>query len=88
MKEQLIQKKILDWLSDNGFYCLKLAKTNKNGVPDIIAMKKPIVFFIEVKSEKGVVSKLQEFRIDELKQNGWQTFVVKSLDELKSFLNP
>tara|TARA_R110000868_G_scaffold35798_1_gene127854 strand:- start:23062 stop:23325 length:264 start_codon:yes stop_codon:yes gene_type:complete len=86
MKEQFIQKKILNYLEDNGHYCLKLAKTNKNGIPDIIAIKQNEVFFIEVKSEKGIVSELQKHRIDELKQNGIKTLVVRSLDELKSLL--
>lgn len=86
MKEQFIQKKILNYLEDNGYYCLKLAKTNKNGIPDIIAIKYNEVFFVEVKSEKGIVSELQKFRVDELKQKNIDTFVAKSLDELKSLL--
>ena len=86
MKEQFIQKKILNYLEDDGYYCLKLAKTNKNGIADIIAIKPNRVFFVEVKSEKGIVSELQKHRIEELKQNGIQTLVVKSLDELKSLL--
>lgn len=86
MKEQFIQKKILNYLEDDGYYCLKLAKTNKNGIADIIAIKPNRVFFVEVKSEKGIVSELQKHRIEELKQKGIQTLVVKSLDELKSLL--
>jgi Holliday junction resolvase len=39
MKEQLIQSKIIKQLEANGWYVLKLIKTNKNGIPDIVAFR-------------------------------------------------
>ena len=53
-------------------------KTNKNGIPDILAIKPGAdVLFSEVKGKRGVVSKLQEFRINELKEHGFKAEVYR-----------
>lgn len=71
MTEQQIQAKRIKELEREGYYVLKLIRTNKNGIPDIIAIPKDApVLFVEVKTEKGVVSRLQEYRMNELKQHG------------------
>jgi Holliday junction resolvase len=51
---------------------LKLIRTNKNGIPDLLALKPDDVLFIEVKGAKGVVSPLQKYRIEELIKNGFK----------------
>jgi hypothetical protein len=35
MTEQQIQKKIIDKYTSEGWYVIKLIKTNKNGIPDL-----------------------------------------------------
>ena len=55
-----------------------LIKTNKNGIPDILALHPVLgVKFYEIKTAKGRVSKLQHYRIDELKQYGFATEIYK-----------
>ena len=39
MTEQQIQKKIIDKYENDGWFVLKLIKTNKNGIPDLICLK-------------------------------------------------
>ena len=39
MTEQAIQKKRIKQLEAEGYYVLKLIKTNKNGIPDLVAFK-------------------------------------------------
>ena len=76
MTESKYQSKIIKEYESNGFYVIKLIKTNKNGIPDLLCLKKgyePI--FIEVKAKKGVVSKLQEYRIKELIELGFTAFI-------------
>lgn len=73
MTEQAIQAKIIKRLEKDGYYVIKLIKTNKNGIPDLLAIKKNECFFIEVKTEKGKLSEVQKFRIDELKELGIYT---------------
>jgi Holliday junction resolvase len=75
MKEQLIQSKIIKQLEANGWYVLKLIKTNKNGIPDIVAFRNNEFQFIEVKTEKGVLSELQKYRIKELENLGFKVYV-------------
>jgi Holliday junction resolvase len=71
MTEQQIQKKKIDELEAQGYYVIKLKLTNKNGIPDLIAIPKDSnALFVEVKKEKGKLSKLQEYRIKELKDHG------------------
>lgn len=78
MTEQQIQAKKIKELEGLGYYVIKLMKTNKNGIPDIIAIPpKSDVIFVEVKTEKGRLSKLQEYRIEELEKYGIRTEVYK-----------
>ena len=38
MREQAIQSKLIKKLESEGYYVIKLIKTNKNGIPDLIAI--------------------------------------------------
>ena len=75
MKEQDYQKKISDKLKKEGWYVIKLIKTSVNGIPDLIAIKEDKTIFIECKTLKGKLSKIQEFRLEELKAKGIECFV-------------
>jgi len=68
--ESKIQKKIITELEKRGYFCVKLIKTNKNGVPDLLVCKDNDYFFVEVKTEKGKLSELQKCRIKEMKLKG------------------
>ena len=71
MTEQQIQSRKIKQLESMGYYVIKLKLTNKNGIPDLIAIPpKSDVEFIEVKKPGGKVSKLQEYRIKELQDHG------------------
>ena len=78
MTEQQIQTKRIKKLEAEGYYVIKLIKTNKNGIPDLIAIHSTKgVLFVEVKTPKGKVSKLQEFRLDELNDHGFKTEIYR-----------
>tara|TARA_R110001632_G_scaffold50941_1_gene126883 strand:- start:15681 stop:15920 length:240 start_codon:yes stop_codon:yes gene_type:complete len=78
MTEQQIQSKRIKQLEAEGYYVLKLVKTNKNGIPDIIAIPPNVpVIFSEVKTPKGRLSKLQEYRLKELEKYGFRTEVYR-----------
>ena len=77
--EQVIQKKIITQLEKQGYFVLKLIKCNKNGYPDLIAVKENETIFIEVKRPDGVLSELQKVRIKELRSRNiivkiWQGY--------------
>lgn len=78
MTEQQIQKKRIDQLEAQGYYVIKLIKTNKNGIPDIIAIPPDApVIFSEVKTPKGKTSAIQEYRLKELNKYGFITEIYK-----------
>jgi hypothetical protein len=78
MTEQQIQSKRIKELEAEGYCVIKLMKTNKNGIPDLIAIPKDSnVLFSEVKRPNGKVSKLQEYRIKELENHGIKVEVYK-----------
>lgn len=71
MREQDIQSRLIKKLESEGYYVIKLIKTNKNGIPDIIAIPKGSgVEFYEVKVPGKKPSVLQEFRLKELNEHG------------------
>ena len=78
MTEQQIQSKRIKQLEAEGYYVLKLIKTNKNGIPDLLAIPQGCdVLFSEIKKPNGKLSKLQEYRLKELKNHGCKTEVYK-----------
>jgi len=80
MKESQIQSNKIKELEAQGYYVIKLIKTNKNGIPDLIAIPpNSDVEFFEVKAENGKTSALQEFRLKQLKEHGVKAEVYKPL---------
>ena len=75
MSESQYQNKLIKELEAEGYYVLKLISTNKAGIPDLLALKPDDVKFIEVKGAKTPVSKLQEYRIKELKKLGFNATI-------------
>ena len=74
MTEQQIQSKRIKELESEGYYVLKLIKTNKNGIPDLLAIAPGAdVLFSEVKTKSGRLSKLQNYRLKELEKHGVKT---------------
>ena len=54
MREQQIQSKRIKELEAEGYYVIKLITTNKNGIPDLIAIPKGSdVLLVEVKKPDG-----------------------------------
>ena len=73
------QSKIIKEYEKLGYYVINLIVTNKNGIPDLLALKKgepPI--FIESKEINDTIKPLQEFRIKELNDLGFKAFISKA----------
>jgi len=73
--EQAIQKKITTQLEAHGYFVVKLIKTNRNGIPDLLAVKENRAIFIEVKQEHGKLSEIQRYRINELRNKKIECYV-------------
>jgi Holliday junction resolvase len=72
ISEQKIQTKIINQLTKEGWLCVKLIKTSKNGIPDLLCLKDGITMFIEVKKPNGRLSELQKIRIKQLQDLGFE----------------
>ena len=85
MKESDYQKKISDDLTKQGYFVINLIKTNKNGIPDLLALKfdEPPLF-VECKGLNGRLSKVQRFRLNELTERGFNCYVSYGM-ELKKW---
>ncbi len=83
MRESQIQSQIIHWLEKEGWLVVKIIQSNKNGWPDLQIHKLGVTIFIEVKSEKGIVSELQYYRHKQLTEAGFFVFITKSLKDLQ-----
>lgn len=83
--EQQIQSKRIKQLEKEGYYVIKIIKANKNGLPDILALHPDKgALFCEVKTDKGVLSELQKFRLKELYEYGFKVEVLRG-DRISSY---
>ena len=77
LKESQIQNKKIKQLEEEGYFVVKLVLTNKMGIPDLLALKDGKALFLEVKKPNTKLTKLQEYRIQELKKQGFDTEIYK-----------
>jgi Holliday junction resolvase len=83
MLESSIQKKISNYLSGlPDCWNVKVMSANKRGTPDILAVINGRFVAIEVKTEKGKASAIQQAQIRRIQQAGGVAFIAKSVDEV------
>lgn len=70
--ESKIQSRIIKRLEAEGYYVIKLILTNKPGIPDLLCLKNGKALFIEVKRPKEKPRPLQEYRMNELRNLGFE----------------
>ena len=77
--ESSYQKKLIKQFESEGYLVLKLIQINKAGYPDLLLLRpNGEIRFVEVKAKRGRLSKIQKYRIDELKKIGYTVEVLKS----------
>jgi Holliday junction resolvase len=72
------QVKVMKDMEAKGYMVIKLIKTNCNGIPDLLCLKDGKAIFIECKEKRDTLKPLQEFRIKQLKQLGFEAYVNQS----------
>ena len=74
------QTKIIKDYEKEGYYVINLIKTNKNGIADLLCLKKnEVPLFIECKELKDTVKPLQDYRRKELIRLGFKSVIKKIL---------
>mgnify|MGYP001401709920 CR=1 FL=1 len=86
LREQNLQRKILEYLKSKGAYAVKTIVTNRNGVPDILFCYKGDFIAFECKSEHGEITMLQEYNIRSIEKAGGKAYCVRSMEEVKQIV--
>ena len=81
MLEKAIEKKVVDYAKSKGFFVRKFYDSVNGGNPDRIFIYKGFVFFIEFKSEKGRLTKLQKQTILEITKHGIIALVINNVKD-------
>ncbi len=74
--ESQIQKRIIDRYKKQGYIVVKLSLTNLNGFPDLMLLKNGKATFVEVKRPGQKPRPLQEYRLQELRDAGFDALVL------------
>ena len=81
MKEKQIESKVVKKAKELGFLTYKFSSPSNRGVPDrIFISPHGEVFFIEFKSAKGKLTKLQEKVIKDIGEYGVGVFIINSVE--------
>jgi Holliday junction resolvase len=83
MLESGLQKIIIKKLRACGILAMKFDSTSTSGVPDLICIGPGGVFFIEVKTPRGVVSEIQKDVHREMRAFGAHVYVVRKVEEIE-----
>jgi Holliday junction resolvase len=78
MTEAQYQAKLIKQYEADGWTVIKLVQTNKAGYPDLLLLRPSDVRWVEVKTRTGRLSKVQEYRIEELRGKGFAVEVAKA----------
>ena len=89
MLESTIQKNILKYCKKCHILAFKVDSTSTVGFPDLTVIKPDgTVWFIELKTATGRLSKMQEHTINRLEENNANVAICRSLEEFKTLVNP
>lgn len=87
MRESEIERQLVAGIKKLGGRCYKWVSPGNAGVPDRIAvLPGGRVVFIELKTETGRLSKLQEVQIRRLRELGCEVMVLRGEEAVKEFL--
>lgn len=87
MTEREIEKKLVDGVRKLGGRAYKFVSPGNDGAPDrIVVLPGRVPKFIELKTETGRLSSLQNVQIKRLKDLGQDVRVLYGLEDVKRFL--
>lgn len=70
------QEKVKEEYEKNGYIVVSVVRLSVNGYPDLLCMKDGKCIWIECKEKTDTLKPLQKYRIDELRKNGFEVFVI------------
>jgi hypothetical protein len=87
MRESDVQKKIKKFLEGHGALVFKNQATlfAQRGIPDLTVILNGVVIFAEIKTETGVISKMQEKMQQEIRNHGGNSEVWYHLGDARKW---
>ena len=87
MRESAIEARLVRRVRERGGLCYKFVSPGNRGVPDrLVIAPDGRVFFVELKSQNGRLSKLQKFQMSELKARNVDVYVLYSVEHVEEFM--
>lgn len=87
MLEKEIEKFLVKEIKKLGGLCYKWVSPGNAGVPDrIVLLPNRPAMFVELKTDSGKLSRLQEVQIKKLRNINDQVYILHGLDEVKEFI--
>lgn len=87
MRERDIEKWLRRQIESMGGLAFKFTSPGNDGVPDRLAvLPGGLIYFIELKTDRGRLSPLQVWQQDRLRQLGVNVAVIKGMDEAVEFI--
>lgn len=87
MNEQFIESQLKKAVEASGGLCWKLVCPGTTGVPDRICLMNSRAVFVELKAPGKKPRPIQVRRMNQLRDQGFQTFVVDSIDAIQEVLD-
>lgn len=87
MLEKDIEKFLVREVKNLGGLCYKWVSPGNAGVPDrIVLLPNRPAMFVELKTDKGKLSKLQEVQVKKIRSVNDQVYILHGLEEVKEFI--
>ena len=87
MRESAIEARLVRRVRERGGLCYKFVSPGNRGVPDrLVITPDGRMFFVELKSQTGRLSKLQKFQMSELKARNVDVYVLYSVEHVEEFM--
>lgn len=86
--ESTFQTKVIDYLKSIGAYVIKIhvSSYQLEGEPDIVCCHKGRFYAFELKQE-STLSKLQEIKLELIRESGGVAMEIRTLDQLKELFH-
>lgn len=89
LKESDIKKQVKDYLNIKGWFNFPILQGlgAYKGIPDRIAIKNGRVFFLEIKTSRGILSEHQKNFEADIGTSGGEYCIVRSLEDIQNIID-
>ncbi len=86
-RERDIEKWLVGQVKRLGGEAFKFVSPGNDGVPDrLVCIPGGLIYFVELKADRGKPSSIQEWQMDRLRAMGCNVLLITGMDEAKAFI--